>query len=105
MAQWRGHEGADGADHVRTGRAGQANRAKSSPVVFGLSSHVFTYTGVCFFAEDVGVVEDSLVGLRAAKAAGMKCVITYTEQTAAEDFYGEGADAKLLDFSAAVCSV
>ena len=46
------------------------------------------------------VVEDSLVGLRAAKAAGMKCVITYTEQTAAEDFYGEGADAKLLDFSA-----
>merc|ERR1719217_1047226 len=30
----------------------------------------------------------------------MKCVITYTEQTAAEDFYGEGADAKLLDFSA-----
>jgi HAD superfamily hydrolase (TIGR01509 family) len=44
------------------------------------------------------VVEDSMVGLRAAKAAGMKCVITYTEQTDAEDFYGEGADAKLLDF-------
>merc|ERR1719387_2405569 len=45
------------------------------------------------------VVEDSIVGLRAAKSAGMKCVITYTEQTAGEDFYGEGADAKLLDFS------
>ena len=44
------------------------------------------------------VVEDSLVGLRAAKAAGMKCVITYTDQTADQDFYGEGADAKLLDF-------
>ena len=36
------------------------------------------------------VVEDSLVGLRAAKAAGMKCMITYTVQTAAEDFYGDG---------------
>ena len=51
---------------------------------------------------DCVVVEDSMVGLRAAKAAGMKCVITYTEQTAGEDFYGEGADAKLLDFSAGV---
>ena len=28
----------------------------------------------------------------------MACVITYTEQTDAEDFYGAGADAKLLDF-------
>jgi HAD superfamily hydrolase (TIGR01509 family) len=45
------------------------------------------------------VVEDSLVGLRAAKAAGMKCIITYTAETQAEDFYGLGADAKLLDFS------
>ena len=46
------------------------------------------------------VVEDSMVGLRAAKAAGMKCVITYTPQTEAEDFYAMGADAKLLDFGA-----
>jgi beta-phosphoglucomutase-like phosphatase (HAD superfamily) len=44
------------------------------------------------------VVEDSIVGLRAAKAAGMKCVITYTPQTVAEDFYALGADAKMLDF-------
>ena len=49
---------------------------------------------------DCVVVEDSIVGLRAAKAAGMKCVITYTPQTVAEDFYGTGADAKLLDFGA-----
>lgn len=41
------------------------------------------------------VVEDSMVGLRAAKAAGMKCVITYTTSTEGEDFYGEGADAKV----------
>ena len=48
------------------------------------------------------VVEDSIVGLRAAKSAGMKCVITYTEQTVEEDFYGFGADAKMLDFSSGV---
>ena len=48
------------------------------------------------------VVEDSMVGLRAAKAADMKCIITYTVQTADEDFYGTGADAKLLDFSSGV---
>ena len=48
------------------------------------------------------VVEDSIVGLRAAKAAEMACIITYTEETAGEDFYGTGADAKLLDFSPGV---
>lgn len=41
------------------------------------------------------VIEDSMVGLRAAKGAGMKCVITYTSSTGGEDFYGEGADAKV----------
>lgn len=41
------------------------------------------------------VVEDSLVGLKAAKGAGMKCLITYTSSTAGEDFYGFGADAKV----------
>lgn len=48
------------------------------------------------------VIEDSIVGLRAAKSADMRCVITYTEQTADEDFYGFGADAKMLDFSSGV---
>ena len=43
------------------------------------------------------VIEDSLVGLRAAKGAGMACAITYTPSTAAEDFFGEGADAVLAD--------
>ena len=45
------------------------------------------------------VVEDSLVGLRAAKGAGMKCIITYTESTSDCDFYAEGADAVVADFS------
>jgi hypothetical protein len=45
------------------------------------------------------VIEDSLVGLRAAKGAGMKCIITYTESTKDEDFYAEGADAVVADLA------
>lgn len=41
------------------------------------------------------VVEDSLVGLKAAKGADMKCLITYTKSTMNEDFYGYGCDAKV----------
>lgn len=43
------------------------------------------------------VIEDSLVGLRAAKGANMKCLITYTSSTESQDFYAEGADAKVPD--------
>eukprot|EP01036_Dinobryon_divergens_P025761 gene25761-34342_t len=48
-------------------------------------------------AENCVVVEDSLVGLRAAKGANMRCIITYTSSTEREDFYGEGADAKICN--------
>lgn len=41
------------------------------------------------------VIEDSAVGLRAAKSANMRCIITYTDSTATEDFYELGADAKV----------
>jgi HAD superfamily hydrolase (TIGR01509 family) len=43
------------------------------------------------------VIEDSLVGLRAAVRANMKCIITYTSSTADQDFYAEGAAAKVPD--------
>ena len=43
--------------------------------------------------DNVVVIEDSLVGLKAAKGANMKCLITYTEGTKDADFYGNGADA------------
>ena len=45
------------------------------------------------------VVEDSLIGCKAAKAAGCDCVITYTDSTVQEDFYGEGASAVVEDLS------
>jgi HAD superfamily hydrolase (TIGR01509 family) len=50
-------------------------------------------------ADKCVVIEDSMVGLRAAKGANMKCIITYTDSTADADFYGEGADAKVPDLS------
>jgi beta-phosphoglucomutase-like phosphatase (HAD superfamily) len=46
-------------------------------------------------ADQCVVVEDSLVGLRAAKGANMRCIITYTSSTESCDFYAEGADAKV----------
>jgi len=47
------------------------------------------------------VIEDSLIGLRAAVAAGMKCIITYTGSTSSVDFYGHGAKAKIPDLASA----
>jgi len=43
------------------------------------------------------VIEDSMVGLRAATAAGMPCIVSYTPNTAGEDFYGSGASATVPD--------
>lgn len=48
-------------------------------------------------ADKCVVIEDSMVGLRAAKAASMRCLITYTPNTQGEDFYAEGADAAVPD--------
>ena len=67
-------------------------RKKPDPIIYVLASQKI---GVP--PERCVVVEDSLVGLRAAKAAGMKCIITYTDSTADQDFYAEGADAVVLD--------
>jgi len=73
------------------------SRKKPDPEIYNVAaSRLGLPSGACV------VVEDSMVGLRAAKAAGMKCVITYTEETADQDFYAEGADAKLLDFGGGV---
>ncbi|KAG2487829.1 hypothetical protein HYH03_013546 [Edaphochlamys debaryana] len=46
-------------------------------------------------AERCVVIEDSLVGLRAAVGAGMKCIVTPTSSTSSADFCAEGAAAVL----------
>mmetsp|Transcript_15918 Transcript_15918/g.39246 ORF Transcript_15918/g.39246 Transcript_15918/m.39246 type:complete len:370 (-) Transcript_15918:306-1415(-) len=48
-------------------------------------------------AERCVVIEDSIVGLKAAKGAGMNCIITYTSSTQDQDFKESGADAVLED--------
>ncbi len=48
------------------------------------------------------VIEDSAIGLEAALRAGMRCVITYTHQTASQGFAGAEAvveDARKLPYT------
>jgi len=75
----------------------QVSQKKPDPEIYNLAAQRLGLS-----SEACVVVEDSMVGLRAAKAAGMKCVITYTAETADQDFYSEGADAKILDFGKGV---
>jgi len=70
-------------------------RKKPDPIIYQLAAQKVNLP-----VDRCVVVEDSLVGLRAAKGAGMKCIITYTESTKDADFYGEGADAVVADLSA-----
>ena len=43
------------------------------------------------------VIEDSLIGLQAALGAGMKCVITYTSGSIAQEFTGATAVLESMD--------
>ncbi|KAJ9170379.1 hypothetical protein P3X46_018491 [Hevea brasiliensis] len=60
---------------------------------------------------DCLVVEDSVIGLQAAKSAGMSCVITYTSSTADQDFkdaiaiYPDLSNARLKDLELLLQSV
>jgi len=65
---------------------------KPDPMIYDVARERLGMT-----ADQCIVIEDSLVGLRAAKGANMRCIITPTPSTAKEDFYGEGADAKVPD--------
>uniref|UniRef100_A0A6U0AC63 Uncharacterized protein n=1 Tax=Ostreococcus mediterraneus TaxID=1486918 RepID=A0A6U0AC63_9CHLO len=63
-------------------------RKKPDPLIYNLAREK-----VGLPASKCVVVEDSLVGLRAAVGAEMNCVITPTASTASADFIGEGAKA------------
>lgn len=64
------------------------SKKKPDPMIYNLASQKL---GVK--PENCVVIEDSMVGLKAAKSANMNCIITYTESTKTENFYGVGADA------------
>jgi len=63
-------------------------RKKPDPMIYNMARERLGLP-----ADRCVVIEDSLVGLRAAKAAGMHCIITPTASTASADFRAEGAAA------------
>jgi HAD superfamily hydrolase (TIGR01509 family) len=69
---------------------------KPNPMIYNVARERLNMT-----PEQCVVIEDSLIGLQAAKAAHMKCLITYTSGTDMVDFYGQGADAKVPDLASA----
>ncbi|KAG7340222.1 HAD superfamily hydrolase [Nitzschia inconspicua] len=66
---------------------------KPSPMIYNVARERLGITN----PKHCIVIEDSLVGLKAAKAAGMNCIITYTASTANQEFYPNGADATIPD--------
>jgi len=87
-----GHERLQKMDIIIAGD--DVKEKKPSPEIYDLAA-----TKLNLKSEDCLVIEDSIVGLKAAKAAHMRCCITYTPNTASADFYAHGADAKVADFS------
>mmetsp|Transcript_38710 Transcript_38710/g.74328 ORF Transcript_38710/g.74328 Transcript_38710/m.74328 type:complete len:331 (-) Transcript_38710:158-1150(-) len=69
-------------------------RKKPDPLIYNLAREKIGLP-----KEKCVVIEDSIVGLKAAKGAGMNCIITYTSSTKDQDFFGEGADAVREDLS------
>ena len=57
------------------------DKKKPDPMIYNMAQQLVNVP-----PEKCVVIEDSLVGLRAAKAAGMKCIITPTASTAAAVF-------------------
>ena len=53
------------------------DKKKPDPMIYNMAQQLVNVP-----PEKCVVIEDSLVGLRAAKAAGMKCIITPTASTA-----------------------
>lgn len=70
----------------------QVKEKKPSPMIYNMASEIINVDpSKCI------VIEDSIVGLKAAKGADMNCIITYTPNSKDGDFYGTGADAVVAD--------
>lgn len=73
--------GADLAPQVRVFAGDMVKRKKPDPAIYQLALDRLSLDPArCV------VVEDSNIGLRAAKAAGLRCVVTKSSYTVAEDF-------------------
>jgi phosphoglycolate phosphatase-like HAD superfamily hydrolase len=68
------------------------DKKKPHPMIYNLAQERLGLSG-----DKCVVIEDSMVGLRAAVSAGCHCLITYTESTKTADFKGEGAKVAVAD--------
>lgn len=68
------------------------DKKKPDPMIYNLAQERLGLSG-----DKCVVIEDSMVGLRAAVGAGCHCIITYCPSTATSDFLGEGAKVALSD--------
>lgn len=73
--------GAERAKHITVFAGDVVPRKKPDPAIYDLAATTFKLDPACCV-----VIEDSNNGLRAAKAAGMACVVTVSSYTADEDF-------------------
>jgi len=74
----------------------QVERKKPDPQIYNMAREKLGIS-----ASKCVVIEDSIVGLNAALAAGMKCIITPTPSTANGDFVEKGATAMLENLNPA----
>lgn len=85
-----GSEGLDLFDEILAGDI--VARKKPAPDIYELAARRLNVP-----PQDCLVVEDSAIGLRAAKAAGMRCLVTVSVYSAGEDFAGADAVVQSLD--------
>ena len=90
-----GKLGLDRAKHIKVFAGDIVKRKKPDPEIYDLAAKVLAVEPArCV------VIEDSQNGLEAAKAAGMKCIVTISSYTGGEDF--SLADRVVADLDAGI---
>lgn len=84
--------GPERAERITIFAGDAAARKKPDPAIYNLAAETLGLDPA-----RVVVIEDSHIGLSAAKAAGMRCVVTISGYTAEEDFTGADRIAPDLD--------
>ena len=87
--------GSERAARIRIFAGDAVAKKKPDPAIYTLAATTLTLDPAACV-----VIEDSHIGLSAAKAAGMHCIVTKSAYTAAEDF--TGADRIVTDLDAGI---
>jgi len=87
--------GAERAAHITIFAGDAVAKKKPDPAIYTLSATTLGLTPAACV-----VIEDSHIGLKAAKSAGMRCIVTKSAYTQDEDF--TGADTVVPDLDAGI---